>query len=69
MKNCQLKVIVCLDTNEEMYKKNVDELLTHEICLKIRKNASVHTSTTIRTNCFHRSKPIDGRPPTILHPL
>jgi hypothetical protein len=54
------RLIVCLDANEDIYKKAIRKSLTNINGLAMKEVVGKFTCTPIGTTFFRRSKPIDG---------
>ena len=53
------RLIVCLDANEDIYKKSLGHALTDMDSLAMKEVAGNFTGTPLRTTFFPGSKPID----------
>jgi hypothetical protein len=54
------RLIVCLDTNKDIYKKSIGKALTNKDGLHLSVVVGDFTGKQIGATFFHRSKPIDG---------
>ena len=54
------RIIVCLDANEDIYKKSLGRTLTGVNGLAMKEVVGEFTGTPIGTTFFRGSKPIDG---------